>query len=104
MDDAPLIEGAGDTPQAKAGAIPAKARDGGDGFHSYGPFTMSKAGLHVEIEKWRDGSKTIEIVFVCPAFKIIGLCRDPHGRAWRRIGAGRRAICSTFLAMAGRAG
>ena len=82
MDDAPLIEGAGDTPQAKAGAIPAKARDGGEGFESFGPFAMSKAGLFVEIEKGRGETKTIESVFVCAPFDIIGRSRDPHGRGW----------------------
>jgi Domain of unknown function (DUF927) len=66
-------------------AKPFDAAEGAPAYISFGKFTMDADGLHTELKRGRGDNSEIEIVRVSAPFEILGLGRDPHGRAWGRF-------------------
>jgi putative DNA primase/helicase len=53
------------------------------GYVSCSPFTMdAHQGLTKEIITSRGRNATVEMVWICAPFEVLGACRDPHGRGW----------------------
>lgn len=55
-------------------------------YVSHGPFAMDPdAGLSMTVRVGRGEKATLDEVWICAAFEILGHCRDPQGRAWGKM-------------------
>jgi putative DNA primase/helicase len=70
---------------AVACAKPFDAAESVPAYISFGKFTMDSDGLHTELKRGRGDNSEVEIVRVSAPFEIVGLGRNPHGRAWGRF-------------------
>jgi putative DNA primase/helicase len=66
-------------------AKPFDAAENAQFYVSFGKYKMNADGLYTEVKRGRRDNSTIEIVRVSASFEILGLGRDPHGRAWGRF-------------------
>ena len=68
----------------KAAFTHAVAFDPGPSFISFGPFEMTAKGLTAEVKTGKGDKATIETVWVCRSFEVVGRARDPSGEGWAR--------------------